>query len=52
MIKVTPKHEADWYFAVSTKLEVSGFGKNKKEALEALKRSIRSYNKVRKFIKE
>jgi hypothetical protein len=35
MIRVIPEWETDWYAAVSTKLEVSGFGKTRREALGA-----------------
>ena len=52
MIKVMGDYgtDNDWVTAVSTKLEVSGMGRTRKEALEALKRSIRSTIRVRKML--
>ena len=49
MIKVIGENgtKDDWICALSTKLEVSGFGRTRKEALEALKRTLRSTIRVR-----
>ena len=46
MIKVMGK---EWIAAISTKLACSGFGYNRKEALEALRRSMRSIIRVKQI---
>ena len=49
MIKVI--ENGPWFTAIATKLEVSGMGETRKDALDALKRSIRSTNSAIRFWK-
>jgi len=52
MIEVIENENGTWFTAIATKLEVSGMGVTRKDALDALKRSVRSTNKAIEFWKE
>ena len=49
MIKIMSDAENTWYVAIATKLKVSGMGRTKDEALQSLRRSIRSTNRAKMF---
>ena len=56
MIKILgvedPNDKNTWICAVSTNLEVSGMGSSRKDALEALRRSMRSILRLNNKLKE